>query len=1017
MSVLPVRVATAAGAVLLVLLVIRTLLIIVGAGPVTVPFGFHPDKSCQQMGYWCGVANSLAMTLLTLAFVGAVFLFIRLGRVRRPYIKRAREETRELLPTAGPIVGNVVGRDQICHVIMDDLHDRKARRPHVLVGGVGTGKTAVLLRLTTLLAHNGAVAVPIRLRGVRGELGFLALAKDRFIAETARSSFSSLDGEKTWRELCRDDQIVVLADGLDEAFTNGSAAGADEERETRIRLAIRDAHRRNVPLVVASRPDDALAGLDAAVVELEPLGEEAALEYIEHGASTHDEHRLDWVIETAEVTETPLYLQMAHELHEKGLLEYSRPRKQHDLLDTRSVDRASLRVGLLRTWLAALIDGHFEPQLPMRRELREITADQLGALACMGLKSDTLEVRFADLFEERDGTRIYADLLAGLKHRMAAIRATDDPTADQGVVRIEQEIRLAAGRAVQLRLVELRDDGVRFPHSILQAYLGSRMLERVMAENPSFLAAALDDPSREMLVALVMYSRSRRPEEPLRSYTEVRDALCRAVAEGALSPTQKLDMMTTAVDIDSVDREPQHRRLAAGLRDVWPQWSEERTLLEIKLKAIARFGEAARTMTRRKLEPAYPELYDIACKDLSYRVRLAAAQELGKAGDHAFAALGEARLAPPAPGEWQTDAEHRRHVLGAWLAPLLVGSTSTGDGARTGMEQAARANLEAWLDAVGPSGPLPVSFEVALAQGFKHAANRRPRHPHARADARGYLANEAARMLKRADFWFTRLTLLQALTLWSLPESPGGKVGPPNGAATGRLRRRPAPQGPPRRGADPEALVDYWRGRSLRDEHPFVVEARHLAVLALEQNRPDRYLWIDESGVVTKIGAHPPRSDAVRKHNLWIPGSVGWSALHPRAQRLVADVLLLLNLIERGDDPVERDQRMGRAMRNDLPPCLSGERGYLVPNLTVGTLERVVPGANCKDGCRFDLCPYPPKGSQPHRVELSEAFCRRQQSLLGAWWRPQLRRTARWQGTTPRALRRFWMKMEERARQ
>jgi hypothetical protein len=33
-----------------------------------------------------------------------------------------------------------VGRDELCKVVIADLHDR-GTRPHVLVGGVGTGKT------------------------------------------------------------------------------------------------------------------------------------------------------------------------------------------------------------------------------------------------------------------------------------------------------------------------------------------------------------------------------------------------------------------------------------------------------------------------------------------------------------------------------------------------------------------------------------------------------------------------------------------------------------------------------------------------------------------------------------------------------------------------------------------------------------------------------------------------------------------------------------------------------------
>ena len=56
--------------------------------------------------------------------------------------------------------------------------------------------------------------------------------------------------------------------------------------------------------------------------------------------------------------------------------------------------------------------------------------------------------------------------------------------------------------------------------------------------------------------------------------------------------------------------------------------------------------------------------------------------------------------------------------------------------------------------------------------------------------------------------------------------------------------------------------------------------------------------------------------------------------------------------------------------------------------------------------------PYPPKGERSYRVELSEAFCRRQQALSSR--RRVRRRAAPWQGALPRDLRQFWKQMEER---
>jgi hypothetical protein len=402
LQVVVARLVTYIGAIALAALVVRSLVIVFGGEPGRFPFGFDPDLGCRDIGYSCGVANSILMTSLTLAFAAAAFLFLRLRRVRSPYVRRARTETRELVPTAGTIIGDVVGRDEVCHVIMDDLREREGRRPHVVLGGVGVGKTAVLFRLTRLLAENGAVPVPIPLRDAQGDLDFIGLARKRFVAQVADASISDAEAERVWRELRKDDQVVVLADGLEEALGErhrgneshtgqGGSPADDTERDNRIRLAIRDAQRNGLPLVIASRPHDALVGLDAAVVELEDLGEEAALEYIGKGASTHDARWLDWVIETAEVTETPLFLQIAHELHEARLLENVDPRRPKRRVDPLVVDRAALRVRLLDLWTAGLIDGHFQPQLPITQELREATVSQLALLACMGLRTDTLE--------------------------------------------------------------------------------------------------------------------------------------------------------------------------------------------------------------------------------------------------------------------------------------------------------------------------------------------------------------------------------------------------------------------------------------------------------------------------------------------------------------------------------------------------------------------------------------------------------------------------------------------------
>ena len=336
----------------------------------------------------------------------------------------------------------------------------------------------------------------------------------------------------------------------------------------------------------------------------------------------------------------------------------------------------------------------------------------------------------------------------------------------------------------------------------------------------------------------------------------------------------------------------------------------------------------------------------------------------------------------------------------AWLVPLLVGSATSDESRAT-----ARGLLQCWLDSIHAqhrqtsrerSG---LSLEIALAQGFKYAANRRRGHPHAPEETRAYLAERTQEMLNECDFWFTRLTLLHALTLWHLPDGAEQRSG---------------------RAANPDykALVAHWCGvqdRRRRDrfnEHPFVAQAMRLCVRALETGQPERYLWIDESGVVSRVGSSPSRPGRRRKHNLWIPPSTGWTALNARAQQLVADVLLLLNLAERGEGTIgDRDVRLQRTNRNYLPPCIAEDRSPLKPNRPVGTAGDSAPGSTCTAECQFGLCPYPQKGVQPHRQELSEAFCRRQQRLLSPG--TPRSRAAPWQEISERRLKGFWRELGE----
>ena len=1007
---------------------------------------FDPDRRCAQLGFSCGALSNFATSGLLLAIASA-FVLWRLYTLLRRYQAMARSESRELVPTAGAILDQVVGRDELCKVLMADLHDRRTR-PHVLVGGVGTGKTAVLVRLTEFLADKGAVPVPIRLRDAGNELDFENLARDRFMNEVNQYLFSSAEGETIWRRLRKDGKIVVLADGLEEALVGSSA---ELERDNIIRAAIRKAHQQQLPLVIASRPHDPLRATEAAILVLEPLSYEAALVYIGSDGTPENDRRLAWIVETADVVEAPLYLQITRELHVKGLLEPSTA-GQHGVVDTRGADRSTLRLGLLRTWERALIRGHLYEDVPLNRAERHAAVEHMSALACVGLRHDRLDVEFDDPV----GDKISAEV----QRRLVKIDEQAGRPTGVGTV----DVRLAAAWAAQLELVELRGNSVRFPHSLIQAYLGSRLLDAAL-QDPSYCQQALrhPQPGREFLIALVLHSREAErtsaPRPDGRRQTRISPRPGRRVSTasvqndpgpvGLLSQAaatrddnKALDMYAAALEIDCVADEPAHTAIAEQIRNQWPRFHahDPRTLEEGKFGLVRRFSEAARTIDARRrrgdgcsAEPAYEQLYAIACRERSYPVQLAAAQEIGAGGDAAYEALRHVLTAPcPTCQDERAGAQANRAdnrpfgpsgdneswrawIMSAWLAPMLAGSVDAEAGgyAHQVLDGQARADLAQWLRHIGHDArrseeeDLPISLEIALAQGFKYAANRRSPHADDGRETRMYLAEQALEMLKGTRYWFSQLTLIQTLCLLNMsdrPKHPGDK-----------------------HGAKPEAIVQHWldvagRERADRDQradapagpHPFVREASELAVLALKTGNPQRYCWIDESGVVAQVGSRNTGiKTAQRNRQLWIPPSAGWTALNGRAQRLVADVLLLLNLAERGDQPRDRERRLKRANRSDLPPCITRSRASLNPGRTVGTATSSAPGTTCVDGCGFELCPYPPKGVQP-RVEMTEAFCRRQQTLLTR--RSPGRRKAPWQKMAPAQLTEFWAEMADRAR-
>jgi hypothetical protein len=927
------------------------------------------DERCGEAAFSCGIVGGLLISIVPIVIAVLSLLVWRLRRVRDRYRQHAADHPEELVEAAMS-TRRVVGRDGLCTVIQDNLQAPSNRRPYVVVGGVGVGKTAVLVRLTELLAERGAVPVPIRLREAQQDLDFMALARRKFLHEAAPWLASDAEGDTVWRRLFEENRIVVLADGLEEALMSGIA---ERSRDTAIRLAFAAARDRGIPLVVTARPHDALRYLDAAMVHLEPLSEGAAHGFIS-GDEPDNDPKVHLIVERAEVVEAPLYMQIGRDLHTKKLLRD---------LDTRETGRLALRMHLLDTWLEGVVGGVLDARAPYTVNERRQALEDLEALAILGLTADTLEVRFAELDEDDGGFR-----------RELGARCSD--------------VKLAATVGDRLGIVEAQSHGIRFRHSIMQAYLGSLRVGRVI-DKPDFVESALKDPGREMLMALVMHSfrsGSQMEQEGL-----IGALLGRARELRAFRTSEKdvkaLDVFAAALEIASMASSDLDIKLRSGIEDLWVG-ARERTVDQAKLRAVARLndlggqrepGSGARRGPTHNSKSAYRALLSICLRESCYPVRLAAAQALGAGGSAAFGELRSALEATLASardvyrqGEEPDEELQRSICVQGWILPLLAASAE---------RKEVLALIRGWIDILCERrGSL--SAEASWAQGFKYEANRKLGD--ADISQRVFLAEQAERLLEHARFWFSRVSLLHAFTLWSLdtPEDAPPEEGVNQRRLAARRKQR-AVQESARR------IVSGWntdRG------HPFVAEAATLCERTLETRTPGRYIWIDEFGVASKLGPQESSREHIGNSKLWISSAAGWLALDPRARQLVGDIVVALNLIERSDSFVS-DDRIQRAI-GPLPPCIAdadGRRHLQAAGHESSRGPR--PGSTCAHRCRMHLCPYPRPGDVPFRGELNEAFCLDQQRILDgdhqgpAPWQRQQRVSE---------LKEFWSQMETRTR-
>jgi hypothetical protein len=920
---------------------------------------FGADRGCNRNQFSCGVVVEIVPTVLALAASFALFVYWRVRRVTRTHLRNAFEDPWKLVPTATEM--KVVGRDEICKIIESDLHYSSGRRAQLIVGGIGEGKTAVLVRLAEELARRGAVPVAVRLADATDTLDFSELAKRQFIDRVNQSLLTDDEGDKVWRRLCRDDRIVVLADGLEEALRG------QPDRVAIIKRALAEAEREDLPLVITSRPDEALRGLNAALIRLEPLPEQEIVEYL-CAEGGRDRGWIGELAGVAQLSESPLYLKLA-----EGL--------DHDARDgvPLASGRIAARVALLKRWRSTLAEsstgGHVhEP------EDREEALVRLERIACLALRAGKLEVEE----NESENTTLVP------------------PSSSPHVT-----FRLVANVGDDLGVVDRRGRNVRFRHGITQAYLGARALPSVIdaPANGDYLDdGVLQSSHKELLIALVIASYCNE-------VTGLRCRLRARLLQAAASdrPNDRFGLLASAWEIAAMTEGTDTEVLARATEDAWAddakvdrrRRADVLRVTESKLVAITRMAEVPRTET-------FLALWKIAQSRDTYGVRLRAAQALGSGGELAYGAirdeinniLADVRSSPLAD-RWRRAErrEVRRWSLLGWILPSLWASCASSSEAAEHVRQC----LKAWVKIA--STDFHLGAQACLAQGFKYEANRRPLTKSSRLGASPdseFLIELCETLLARSDWWYTQISLLQALALCSLDS---------DSACRARLA----------------GGMSDWKQHA---GHPYVREVARLCRDAIDTGRkaatpddarPGRFIWIDETGVALKIGSQSAVSGGVGTSGLWISPAAGWHTLKESARQLVGEILVYLNLIEVGeertDGPVAANDAQRREHRRRavlakgawLPPCMirAGHGGLLATD-------------DDPCDCGVHLCPYPRRGETPFRGELGETFCRHQKRLLTdraggvpSWHERPLYSTVRRRST----IKDFWTEMENRARQ
>jgi hypothetical protein len=904
--------------------------IVIGLVLVTA-FVLHENSACDSHPFACNLSTEIIGTGIV-AGIGALFFVWKLRRIVRSFAEVVREHSDSLLGVEKPssLAGHE-GYDDLFTQLARDLLTEQASRVQtglpsecapvqgkLITAGAGSGKTTALVYLAEFLARHQVVPIPISLRGQAEPVNLVELARQQFCSSVVTRTAFGDQGDRVLARLRARGQVVILADGLDEAMPGASRS----QRELALTAAIRDALESRIAVIATWRSADLGRELPLSRIELPKLEGFHAVEFL-CGNPDADTPLAETIL-AAELSETPFYLTIAEPLVQAGVL-----------VDWKGDEMFGLRVGLLDRYVDALCDGTVLPEADLLPDATRAGGDRRVVIEGMsGLALGMIGRRSASVRLDKVQDWIERPVPGG-------------PAGGGKAVNVHGLVE--GGRS--LGLFELGDQETgQFTHSVMQSYLASRVIREDSEVIEKLIHAA---PTHEVRTALVMAAAWRKENESTwdrqQRGREIAGKLIAASSD--TSDRSAVGLLAAAAKIVmACDLGPDFRDEIA--RRAEQNWDAADALP--KLEAIAAFAPMATASVYR--------VFRNALDDLDFRVARAAAKALADGGEAAYVEL-QTELAGILD-KGGTVAPHERKELEtlAYVMPLLRG----GDGGGFVPE------LGELIPLVGEG--LSPAAEGALARGF-----RRDAWLHRDELPRPVDPDALFAVLDEARWWYSRLCLLQALTLRADARNEG--------AVRERLSARAEDVG----------------------EHPFVREAATQCLLGLDDSAGVwRWVWRDESAVV-KHARPTRRRDTVSHRDLAIP-----------AVQLAADVALAMNLTfstppdgARTDDErrAERERRAQKWLVHDeLPHCIgrSLDRHELFP-----------PEGECPQGCAYNFCPLRWEGAGALWNDFSEAFCRQQRDVL-----PRKAHLASWQQAEHRrdelrrrmGLRRFWEGMAEEAR-